>query len=153
MAFGMNDVAGSQIFLTGSAVHLARAPTDGGRGLLRSSAAVSYNVSLCASRKIHRHLLTDSRGWYPHILLIQSHISHVELGSPVANIGTADRADMTLLVALTPLAPDGTRMPAGMTGRVLFAWCIDVGRVDMLDMRLCRLSVTGSEVVPLVCPG
>ena len=81
---------------------------------------------------------------------MQSHISHVELGSPVANMGTADLADMTLLVALTPLAPEGTRIPAGMTGSVLFPWCIDVGRVDMLDMRLCRLSAAGSELVPLV---
>ena len=39
LALGMNDVAGSQMFFTGSAVHRDRAPTDGGSGLLKSSAA------------------------------------------------------------------------------------------------------------------
>jgi len=84
-----------------------------------------------------------------HILLIQSHISQVEQGSPVAKAGTADLADMTLLVALTALAPDGTLMPVGRTGRCVEPWCMDVGRVDMLDMRLCLLSVKEPVSLPL----
>ena len=65
------------------------------------------------------------------IFLIASHISHVELGSPLAKVGNADRALIILLAALTPLnpliplvpltalAPLVVRMPAGKTGSVL----------------------------------
>ena len=52
-----------------------------------------------------------------------SHISHVLLGSPWATAATPERA---LMVELAALAPEGTRMALGVTGRF---WCIDVGLV------------------------
>ena len=65
---------------------------------------------------------TESRGLYPHIVLIQSHISHVELGSdpPETAPFPLDRALIILLAALTALAAEGTRMFCGVTGMWLW---------------------------------
>ena len=69
---------------------------------------------------------------------MQSHISHVELGSPLVLGAMEDLLDITLtpLIALDAL---GMRIPPGV---ILSAPCpiIDGGRMDKEDIRLCRLS-------------
>ena len=123
----MNEVAGSQTFLTGSAVHRESAPIDGGKGFVRSSANRQCSVTQVRCNDI----LIESRGWYPHNDRIVSHISHVLLGSPPDMAGMPDCA---LMVELAALAPDGTRIFCIVTGRF---WCIEVGLVLSEPTRLC----------------
>jgi hypothetical protein len=106
----MKEEAGSHICFTGSAVHLDRAPTDGGRGFVKSRAA----NQLHAWSKGLPDLLTVSRSGYPHMDRIVSHISQVEHGSPLAGAGAMPlRALIILLAADTALAPLIFRIPFG----------------------------------------
>jgi hypothetical protein len=56
----MKEVAGSQTFLTGSAVHRDRAPIEGGNGLVKSRAEWSVHGILTHSDV---DLLIDNLGW------------------------------------------------------------------------------------------
>ena len=112
----MNADAGNHTFFTGSAVHLARAPMEEGSGFPKSSATVFSRITEVLQRV---HSLTVNLGWYPHILLMDSHISQVELGSPLDMALAATLLELKalltplmLLVALGILIPFGP-LPLG----------------------------------------
>ena len=143
------------MFFTDSAVHRARAPTEGGRGLVKSRAIGYINITphqiqgfrLVCGPLIDGtwHALTVSLGWYPHIVLIQSHISHVELGSALLPA----TADLALIMLLVALAPEGTRIFCGVTG---MDWCTEAGLVDMDDIRLCWLLILEGLASGIMAP-